>query len=375
MTTSTVICAYVRSPFTPAGKGELARTRGDDILAQVLKGLLGKVKIDPAQIEDVMVGCAFPEGEQGMNIGRMVALQAGLPVSVGGATVNRFCGSSMEAIHINAAKIAFGAGEVYIAGGVESMSRVPMGGFNPLPSPALYSALPTAYMSMGLTAEQVCKKLSIPRARQEEFALKSHQKAARADFSDEIIGIKTKAGVVTKDGCIRAETTLEKMAELKPAFDAGGTVTAATSSPVTDGAAAVLVCSEDYAKKNGLPILARIKSFATSGITPEIMGLGPVEASKKALARAGLKISDIDIVELNEAFAVQALGVIQELGLDESKINLDGGAIALGHPLGASGARITGKAAQLLQKHGKKYALATQCIGGGQGIATLLEAV
>jgi acetyl-CoA acyltransferase len=375
MTNQAVICAYARSPFTPAGKGELARTRADDILAQVIKGLLAKVTLNPNDIEDVMVGCAFPEGEQGMNIGRMVALMAGLPVSVGGATVNRFCGSSMESIHIAAGKIACGAGEVFIAAGVESMSRVPMGGFNPLPSPALYSALPAAYMSMGLTAEQVCKKLSIPRKAQEEFALKSHQKAAKADFSEEIIGIKNKAGVVSKDGCIRAETTLEKMAELKPAFDVAGTVTAATSSPVTDGASAVLVCSEAYAKKNNLPILARVKSFATSGITPEIMGLGPVEASKKALSRAGLKISDIDIIELNEAFSVQALGVIQELGLDESKINLDGGAIALGHPLGASGARITGKAAQLLAKHGKKYALATQCIGGGQGIATILERV
>lgn len=375
MINQAVICAYARSPFTPAGKGELARTRADDILAQVIKGLLAKVKLDLSDIEDVMVGCAFPEGEQGMNIGRMVALLAGLPVHVGGATVNRFCGSSMEAIHIAAGKIACGAGDVFLAAGVESMSRVPMGGFNPLPSPALYNALPAAYMSMGLTAEQVCKKLSIPRTRQEEFALKSHQKAAKADFSDEIINITTKAGTVTKDGCIRPETTLEKMAELKPAFDVSGTVTAATSSPVTDGASAVLVCSEAYAKGNNLPILARIKSFATSGIAPEIMGLGPVEATKKALKRAGLEVADIDIIELNEAFSVQALGVIAELGLDVSKVNLDGGAIALGHPLGASGARITGKAAQLLAKNGKKYAIATQCIGGGQGIATVLERV
>ncbi len=373
MTNQAVICAYARSAFTPAGKGEFARTRGDDILAAVIKGLLGKITLNIADIEDVMVGCAFPEGEQGMNIGRMAALLAGLPVSVGGATVNRFCGSSMEAIHIAAGKIACGAGEVFIAAGVESMSRVPMGGFNPLPNPKLYNELPAAYMSMGLTAEQVCIKLSIPRAEQEKFALASHQKATKADLAAEIIPVTTKTGVVSKDGCIRAETTLEKMAELKPAFDVKGTVTAATSSPVTDGAAAVLVCSEDYAKKNNLPILARVKSFATSGITPEIMGLGPVEASKKAIARAGLKLSDIDIIELNEAFAVQALGVIQELGLDVAKVNLDGGAIALGHPLGASGARITGKAAQLLAKHGKKYALATQCIGGGQGIATILE--
>jgi len=375
MPNKAVICAYVRSPFTPAHKGELARTRPDDILAQVIKGLLAKVTLNPADIEDVMVGCAFPEGEQGMNIGRMVALLAGLPVSISGATINRFCGSSMEANHIAAGKIACGAGEVFIAAGVESMSRVPMMGFNPAPSPTLYATMPEAYMSMGLTAEQVCKKLSISRQDQEEFALASHKKAANADFSDEIVAITTKAGTVTKDGCIRAETTLESMAGLKPVFDANGTVTAATSSPITDGASAVLVTSEDYAKKNGLPIIASIKSFATSGIAPEIMGLGPIEATKKALTRAGLTLADIDIIELNEAFSSQSIGVIRELGLDVSKINLDGGALALGHPLGASGARITGKAAQLLAKHGKKYALATQCIGGGQGIATVLESV
>lgn len=375
MTTHAVICAYARSPFTPAGKGELARTRADDMLAQVIKGLLAKAPVKVEDIEDVLVGCAFPEGEQGLNIARQAVLLAGLPTTIGGATVNRFCGSSMEAIHMAAGKIAMGAGEVFIAAGVESMSRVPMGGFNPAPNPALYSAMPGAYMSMGLTAEQVCKKLNIPRKNQEEFALKSHQKAAKANFADEIIPISIKGGSVSKDGCIRADTSVESMATLKPAFDVQGTVTAATSSPVTDGAAAVIVCSEAYADKHKLPKLARIKSFAVSGIAPEIMGLGPVEASKKALARAGINVKDVDIIELNEAFAVQALGVIQELGLDESKINLDGGAIALGHPLGASGARITGKAASLLAKSGKKYALATQCIGGGQGIATVLEKI
>ena len=375
MSSNSVICAFARSPFTPAYKGELARTRPDDILAQVIKGLLAKITLNPTDIEDVLVGCAFPEGEQGMNIARMVALLAGLPVSVSGATVNRFCGSSMEAVHIAAGKIACGAGEVFIAAGVESMSRVPMMGFNPSPSPALYAAMPNAYMSMGLTAEQVAKKLGISRLEQEEFALGSHKKASNADFSEEIVGITTKTGLATKDGCIRPETTMENMAGLKPAFDVNGTVTAATSSPITDGAAAVLVTSEEYARKNGLPILARITSCATSGITPEIMGLAPIEASKKAIARAGLSVADIDIIELNEAFAAQAIGVIRELGLNQSKVNLDGGAIALGHPLGASGVRITGKAAQLLAKHGKKYALATQCIGGGQGIATILERV
>lgn len=375
MSKTAVICSFARSPFTPAGKGELARTRPDDLLAQVIQGMVVKTPVNQHDIEDVVVGCAFPEGEQGMNIGRMVSLLAGFPVRVAGATVNRFCGSSMEAIHMAAGKIACGAGELFIAAGVESMSRVPMMGFNPAPSPILYANMPSAYMSMGLTAEKICVKLAVSRIRQEEFALSSHKKAAAADFSNEIIEIKTKSALVKKDGCIRGDTALESMASLKPAFDASGSVTAATSSPITDGAAAVIVASEEYARANGLPVLARIKSFAVSGIEPEIMGLGPVEATNKALARANLNIADIDIIELNEAFAVQALGVIQGLGLNEDKINLDGGAIALGHPLGASGARITGKAAQLLAKHGKKYALATQCIGGGQGIATILESV
>jgi acetyl-CoA acyltransferase len=373
--TQAVICGYVRSPFTPAGKGELARTRPDDLLAHVLKALVERTGVRAADIEDVLVGCAFPEGEQGFNIARMAALLAGIPNTAGGATLNRFCGSSMETIHMAAGKIACGAGEVFIAAGVESMTRVPMGGFNPAPNPQLYAALPGAYMSMGLTAEQVCKKMDIPRVKQEEFALRSHLKAAKADFSGEMVPIVTKAGTVSKDGCIRHDASLEAMATLKPAFDVKGTVTAATSSPVTDGAAAVLVCSEAYAKKHGLPMLARIKSFAVSGIAPEIMGLGPVEATRKALARAGLAITQMDVVELNEAFAVQALGVIVELGLTEDKLNLDGGALALGHPLGASGARITGKAAQLLARTGGTYALATQCIGGGQGIATVLERV
>jgi acetyl-CoA acyltransferase len=373
--TATVICAYARSPFTPANKGELAKTRPDDLLAQVIKGLLGRVSVNTADMEDFLVGCAFPEGEQGLNIARMVGLLAGLPLSVGGATVNRFCGSSMEAIHMAAGKIACGAGDLFLAAGIESMSRIPMGGFNPSPNPNLYESMPTAYMSMGLTAENLCKNFPISRKEQEAFALDSHKKAAAADMTQEIIPITHRGNTISKDGCIRPDSTMESMATLAPAFDANGTVTAATSSPLTDGAAAVLVASEAYADKHGLPKLARIKSFAVAGLVPELMGLGPVDASRKALARAGLSVGDIDIIELNEAFAVQALAVIKELGLDSAKINLEGGAIALGHPLGASGARITGKAAQLLVKHNKKYALATQCIGGGQGIATVLEKI
>lgn len=370
-----VIVAYARSPFTLAGKGELTKVRPDDLLADVIKGLLARQPVNMADIEDILVGCAFPEGEQGLNIARNASFMAGIPLSAAGVTVNRFCGSSMETIHMAAGKIACGAGELFICAGVESMSRIPMGGFNPSPNPKLYESMPGAYMPMGLTAEQICAKHQIARADQEAFALASHQKAAKADLTAEIIPITIKGRIVEKDGCIRADSTLEKMAALAPAFDASGTVTAATSSPMTDGAAAVIVASEDYAKKHNLPILARIKSFAVSGIAPEIMGLGPVEAAKKALARAGLALSDMDIIELNEAFAAQALGVIKELGVDTAKLNLEGGAIALGHPLGASGARITGKAAQLLGKHGKKYALATMCIGGGQGIATVLERV
>lgn len=281
----------------------------------------------------------------------------------------------MEAVHIAAGKIASGAGEVFIAAGVESMTRIPMGGYNLLPNPTLYKENPNAYLSMGLTAENLAKQYGISRQQQEEYAVSSHQKAAKADLSSEIIPIQTRDGVVDKDGTVRADTTAEALAGLKLAFDQNGTITAGTASPLTDGAAAVLVVSEAYADKHGLPKLARIKSSAVSGLAPEVMGLGPVSASKKALERAGLQLSDIDYVELNEAFAAQVLSVVKELGIDPAKLNVEGGAVALGHPLGASGARITGKAAKLLKERGGKYALATACIGGGMGIATVLEAI
>jgi len=373
--TRSVICGFLRSPFTLAGKGALARVRPDDMLAQVIKALVEKNKINGADIEDVIVGCAFPEGEQGLNIARQVVFLAGLPVTAAGTTVNRFCGSSMEAVHIAAGKIASGAGELFICAGVESMTRIPMGGFNPSPNARLYASYPQAYDSMGKTAETVAKKYGITRKAQEEFALSSHKKSAAANFAEEIVPIVSKNGTVSSDGTIRADASLEKMATLAPAFDANGTVTAATSSPLTDGAVALIVCSEAYADKNKLPKLAAIKSTSVVGVPPEIMGIGPVEATKKALSRAGLKISDIDIIELNEAFAAQSLAVIQDLGIDTKKLNLEGGAIALGHPLGASGGRIVGKAAQLLKKNNAKYALATMCIGGGQGIATVLESI
>ncbi|KZD02360.1 MULTISPECIES: thiolase family protein [unclassified Thalassospira] len=377
--TNAVIAGYVRSPFTPARKGALAKVRADDLAAQVVKGLVEKTGIDPNAIEDLILGCAFPEGEQGLNVARLITFIAGLPRSVGGVTVNRFCGSSMQSIHQAAGAIAIGAGDVFICAGVESMTRVPMMGFNPLPNPELYKAMPEAYMGMGDTAENVAAKYSLTRADQEAFAVESHKRAAAAQaagkFTDEIIPIQTKDGVVSEDGCIRAETTAEGLADLKPAFKADGVVTAGTSSPLTDGASAVLVCSEDYAAKNGLTPIARIKSVAVDGCLPEIMGIGPIGASKKALSRAGLSAADIDVTELNEAFSSQAMASISELGLDGARVNIDGGALAIGHPLGATGARIVGKAASILKRDGGKYALASQCIGGGQGIATILEAM
>jgi acetyl-CoA acyltransferase len=377
--TRTVIAAYARSPFTPAKKGELVSVRPDDLAAQVVAALVRNSKVNPADIEDLLLGCSFPEGEQGFNVARMISLLAGLPVSLGAATINRYCGSSMTAVHVAAGAIALGAGEAFICAGVESMTRVPMMGFNPLPNPELAKAMPAAYLPMGDTAENVALRWKISRLEQEEFAVESQRRATAAraagKFKDEIIPIKTKKGVVDTDGCIRPETTLEALAGLKPSFSATGVVTAGTSSPLTDGAVALLVCSEDYAKRNKLGMLAAVKSIAVSGCAPEIMGVGPVAASKKALARAGLKASDLDVVELNEAFSSQSIASMRDIGLDHAKVNIDGGAIALGHPLGASGARIVGKAASLLKREKGKYALATQCIGGGQGIATILEAI
>ncbi|MSS75401.1 MAG: thiolase family protein [Methyloglobulus sp.] len=374
-----VIAGYCRSPFTPALKGALARVRPDDLAAQVIKGLVSKAGVNPDDIEDLILGCAFPEGEQGLNVARLIVFLAGLPNTIAGMTLNRFCGSSMQAIHIAAGAIQMNAGEVFICAGLESMSRIPMGGYNNMPNPALYETFPQAYIGMGDTAENLAAKYQIDRKTQEAFALESQMKAYAAQqsgrFDDEIIPITSKYGTVDKDGCLRPDSTAEGLASLSPAFQTTGTVTAGTSSPLTDGAAAVLVCSEDYADAHKLPKLARILSFAVSGCAPEIMGIGPVAATNKALSRAGLKLEDIDIVELNEAFSAQSLAVLKELPIPADKLNLDGGAIALGHPLGTTGARITGKAASLLQRENKRYALATQCIGGGQGIATILEAI
>jgi acetyl-CoA acyltransferase len=374
-----VIAGFARSPFTLANKGALTRVRPDDLAAQVVSALVERTKINPQDIEDLIVGCAFPEGEQGFNVGRLIGLLAGLPQSVAGMTVNRFCGSSMQSVHIAAGQIQMGAGEVFIAAGVENMTRVPMLGFNPLPNPALQAMVPAAYISMGDTAENVASKWHISRAEQEAFAVRSQQRAAAAakagHFTSEIVPIRSKGGAVESDGCIRPDTTAAGLAALKPAFDKEGTVTAGTSSPLTDGASAVLVCSEDYATQHGLTPLARIRSVAVAGCAPEIMGIGPVAASRKALQRANLDMAAIDVVELNEAFASQALACARDLCIRDETLNIDGGAIALGHPLGATGARIVGKAASLLKRVGGRYALATQCIGGGQGIATILERI
>ncbi len=374
-----VIAGYARSPFTPANKGDLTKVRPDELAAQVIRGLIERTGVDSGDIENLIVGCAFPEGEQGLNMARLIGFLAELPLSVAGVTVNHFCGSSMQAVHMAAGAMRMNAGDVFICAGVESMTRVPIMGFNPLPHPGLYESHPEAYMSMGETAENVAGKYRISRRQQDAFALASHTKAAAAQaggkLSDEIVPIVHNGATVDRDGCIRPDTTLDALADLKPAFDEKGTVTAGTSSPLSDGASAILVCSEEYAEKHGLEPLARVKSIAVAGCAPEIMGIGPVAATKKALRRAGLGAADIDIVELNEAFASQSLACIRDLDLDADTVNVDGGAIALGHPLGATGARITGKAAALLKREGGTYALATQCIGGGQGIATILEAV
>lgn len=374
-----VIAAYARSPFHLAKKGALAEMRPDTLAAQIVTGMLRRADLDPALLEDVILGCAYPEGAQGNNLARIVLLLAGLPQTLSGMTVNRFCGSSMSAIHIAAAQIEAGLGDAYLCVGVESMTMVPQGGFNFSPNPELRETTDT-YMSMGQTAENVAQRYGIARKDQEAMALESHQKAsaAREDgrLSEEIVPIQLALGeLVMADGCIRPNTSLQALAALRPAFTPDGVVTAGTSSPLTDGAAAVLVTSEEFAARHKLRPTARIKSMATIGCDPALMGIGPIGATRKALARAGLTVDDLDVVEINEAFASQALACIRELRLNPATVNLDGGGLAIGHPLGATGARITGKAASLLARERGRYALSTQCIGGGQGIATVLEAL
>ena len=368
------IVDYLRSPFALARKGDLAGVRPDDLAAGVVSALVERAGVDPELIEDLILGCAFPEGEQGFNIARCVVLLAGLPQSVGGSTVNRWCGSSMNAVQAAAGAIAMEAGEAFIAGGVEAMTRVPMMGFNPMPNPRWDDAAQAGFLNMGLTAENLADRYGISREEQDAYALASHRKAGAAQADGRLGAEIAPVGPVEQDGCIRAETTPEKLAGLKPAFKASGSVTAGNSSPLTDGASATLVCSEEFVRRHDLTPLARVAGYAVSGCAPEIMGIGPVEATRKALARAGISAGDLDVVEMNEAFAVQVLACCRELDIDPASLNRDGGAIALGHPLGATGARLVGKAAQLLKRDGGRYGLATQCIGGGQGIALVLEA-
>ena len=374
---SAVIVGFKRSPFTISRKGGLAEVRPEDILSQVINDLVKSSNINKDDIEDIIAGCAYPEGEQGYNIAKIVTFMTGMPEHVAGMTVNRWCGSSMQTIHNAAGAIAMSAGNVFICCGIESMTKVPINGLNYSPHPDLNHSNPNVYLSMGDTAENVAKKYNLSREIQQDFAISSHQKASHAEmnknFTDEITKIKTKGLIVEKDGAIRPNTSQEILNSLKLVFDKKGTITAGTASPFTDGASATLICNEEYAKKKNLDILAKVVSTSVQGCPPELMGLGPIGASKKALKRANLTIEDIDVVELNEAFASQSLACIKDLNIDPQKVNIDGGAIALGHPLGATGARITAKAAQILKREKKKYALATQCIGLGQGIATILE--
>ncbi|HMN87218.1 MAG TPA: thiolase family protein [Bauldia sp.] len=377
MTRDAFVAGYVRTPFTFARKGQLAAARPDDLGAHVVRALLERTGVPAGEIEDVVWGSAFPEGEQGLNIGRMVGLLAGLPHAVSGMTVNRWCGSSIQSVQAAAGMLAMGAGDAFIAGGCESMSRVPMMGFNPAPNPGFGRELTGDILAQGPTAERGAERYGIDREAQDRFALDSHRKAHAAQAAGrldaEIAPFPAGDATVARDGCIR-ETSMDKLRDLRAAFVENGSVTAGNSSPMTDGASALLVCTAEFAKRHGLEPLARIESFAVAGCDPAIMGMGPVAASQKAMARAGVTIADIDYVEMNEAFASQAEACRRELAIPEEKLNVDGGAIALGHPLGGTGGRLVGKGASLLRRDGARRALATQCIGGGMGIAMVLEA-
>ena len=391
-----VIVSAVRTPIGRANKGVLKDVRGDDLAAIAVRAAVERVpKLDRSLIEDVILGCAFPEGEQGMNLARLVGALAGLPETAGGVTVNRFCASSLQAVNMAAQSIMLGLGDVVVAGGVESMSRVPMGGFNPSFNPRLMqpregektsSPYPpceleygySSYIPMGMTAENLAREYHISREAQDAFALRSHQRAIAATdngiFKREIVPVTLPNGKVMEiDEGPRRDTSLEKLASLEPAFIKGGTVTAGNSSPLNDGASAAVLMSAEKARTLGITPLARVITMAVSGVRPDVMGIGPVPAIKKVLQRSGMQLSDIDIIEINEAFAAQTLSVVQALGIDEQKLNLHGGAIALGHPLGCSGARLIATLINDLQTADKTLGLATLCVGGGQGVATLIE--
>ena len=374
-----VIVDWRRTPFTKAHRGALSGERPDDFAGQVIRDLMRNTAIENHAIDDIIVGCAYPEGEQGYNIGRLMAFAGGFPPEVPGSTINRLCGSSMQAMLNASAQISAGWGDCFLCGGIESMSRVQRRGFNWSPNTALEQENPHAYINMGITAENVANLHGISREEQEEFALASHLKAVKAysqgNLNQEITKIASVAGEVSQDDCIRPESNLDSMSKLQPAFMEGGSVTAATSSPLTDGAVFSLVCSEEFAISHSLDPIAAIVSGAVTGCNPELMGLGPISSTNLALERAGWDISEIEVFELNEAFSSQSIACIRELGLDPNIVNIDGGALAIGHPLGASGARIACKAASILGRIGKQRAMASMCIGGGMGISIALEAL
>ncbi|MBE39681.1 MAG: acetyl-CoA C-acyltransferase [Euryarchaeota archaeon] len=370
-----IIAGWVRTPFHRAHKGKLVNMRPESMVASCIMQIISRLNINSEDIDDVIVGCAYPEGEQGYNIGRMAALLSKLPETVPGMTINRLCGSSMQAAISAANAISVGQGECYVVAGVESMSRVKRRGFNWSPHPALESGATDAYISMGITAENVAREYGITREQQEEFAFQSHMKAAANETSSRhIIGVSDQDGEeILVDGCIRASTSIESMARLPPAFDENGTVTAATSSPLTDGAVAMIVCSEEYAQRRNMPSMAKIVAGVVTGVHPNMMGIGPISAGRKLSDRTGWKLSDVDLFEVNEAFSSQSIATISELGLDAERVNIHGGAIAIGHPLGASGARIVGQAASLLESTAGSRAMALMCIGGGMGIGVAIE--
>ncbi len=386
----TVIVAAARTPAGRAKRGTLKNTRPDELAALVLKESIERAGMEPSEIEDIILGCAFPEGEQGMNVARIAAQRGGLPSQVPGVTVNRFCASGLESIALAAARIQTGMMDVVAAGGVESMTMVPMGGNKLAPNPYLVDNYPQAYISMGLTAERVAKKYNVTREEQDAFALSSHQKAAAAiekgAFEEEIVPVtvqnkyydkygrlKVEESVFDTDEGVRPDTTLEGLARLKPAFLNGGSVTAGNSSQMNDAAAAVILMTADKAAALGLKPLARFCSYAVGGVEPDVMGIGPVVAIPRALEKAGISLKDLDLIELNEAFAAQALAVIKELELPTDRLNVNGGAIALGHPLGCTGSKLTISLIHELKRRGGRYGLVSMCIGGGMGAAGVFE--
>jgi acetyl-CoA acyltransferase len=386
-----LIVAAARTAVGKAGKGALRSTRPDDMAAAVIRAALACVPaLDPASIDDVILGSALPEAEQGLNMARVAAIRAGLPYSVPGQTVNRFCASGLQTIALAAQQIQSGMGDIVVAGGAESMSLVPMLGHHSAPNPLLAELSPDVYLGMGLTAENVARRYEISREEQDAFALRSHQNALAAQqagrFDAEIVPLEVERAWVDEQGRRqqetsrflrdegpRADTSLAALATLRPAFAAAGSVTAGNASPTSDGAAAVLVMSAQRARALGIEPLARFVSYAVAGVPPEVMGIGPIAAVPKALARAGLRLADIDLIELNEAFAAQALAVMRELELDEARVNVNGGAIALGHPLGATGTKLTVTLLHELRRRAGRYGLITMCVGGGMGAAGIFE--